>query len=142
MTWLGVVKIFHLPGDIFRREGPSRPLSLEELQRYLTRFHPRRLLELLAEGGHLSPEESVEPRGSRPDEGVVYRVTVNVFVAHCAHAVATLQLVGELPSCPEKLNNKNQKLREGGREGGVQPVEKYRMEYREERLLHLPRLHR
>ena len=93
----------YLPRNIFGWEGPSRPLSLEKLQRYLTRFHPRRLLELLAEGGDLPPEKSVEAGGGSPDEGVVYRVTINIFVAHGAHAVATLQLVGELPSCPEKL---------------------------------------
>ena len=88
---------FYLPGNIFWREGPSGPLSLEEFQRYLTRFHPRRLLELLSKGGDLPPEKSVEASGGSPDVGVVYRVTVNVLVAHCSYAVTALQLVGELP---------------------------------------------
>ena len=67
----------------------------------MTRFHPRRLLELLSEGGDLPPEKSVEASGGSPDVGVVYRVTVNVLVAHCSYAVTALQLVGELSSGSE-----------------------------------------
>ena len=93
--------IFYLPGNIFWWEGPSRPLSLEKFKRNLTRFHPRRLLELLSEGCDLPPKKSVQAGGSRPDVGVVYRVTVNILVAHCSYAVTALQLVSELPSCPE-----------------------------------------
>ena len=93
--------IFYLPGNIFGWEGPSRPLSLEKFKRNLTRFHPRRLLELLSEGCDLSPKKSVQAGGSRPDVGVVYRVTVNILVAHCSYAVTALQLVSELPSGPE-----------------------------------------
>ena len=118
------MKIFYLPGNIFGWEGPSSPLSLEKFQRYLARFHPRRLLELLAEGGDLPPEKSVETRGGGPDVGVVDHVAINILVADCSHAVTALQLVGELPSRPEKSIIITDS---GGKQ--IQPVEKYWMEY-------------
>merc|ERR550534_3438414 len=109
------------PRNVFRRKRPSCASSLEEFQRYLTGPQSGRLLELAGEGGNLPTQVRVQAGRRGPDIGVIDTITINVLISYSARTVTALALVGELASGP---------------------VEEYRVEDCQNRLLSLPSFHR